>query len=46
MDSQIDFKSIQRNPANFYLFKINNKSTRKRCEIFSELTIRTPKRRH
>ena len=29
-------------PANIYLFKVNNKSTRKRCEIFSKLTIKTP----
>ena len=28
-------------PANVYLFKVNN-STRKRCEICSKLTIKTP----
>ena len=33
------------NPANIYLFKVNNSSTRKRCEIFSKLTIKTPERR-
>ena len=32
-------------PANIYSFKVNNKTTRKRCEICSELTIKTPKRR-
>ena len=32
-------------PANIYLFKINNKSTRKRCEICSKLTIKTLERR-
>ena len=32
-------------PTNIYLFKFNNKITRKRCEICSELTIKTPKRR-
>ena len=28
--------------ANIYLFKVNNKNTRKRCEICSMLTIKTP----
>ena len=27
---------------NIYLFKFNNKNTRKRCEICSKLTIKTP----
>ena len=31
--------------ANFYLFKVNNRNTRKRCEICSKLTIKTPERR-
>ena len=31
-------------PVNIYLFKINNRNTRKRCEICSKLTIK-PKRR-
>ena len=26
-------------PVNIYLFKVNNTSTRKRCEICSKLTI-------
>ena len=29
-------------PANIYLFKVNNRNTRKRCEICSTLTIKTP----
>ena len=29
-------------PANSYLFKVNNRNTRKRCEICSKLTIKTP----
>ena len=29
-------------PANIYLFKVNNKNTIKRCEIWSKLTIKTP----
>ena len=33
------------NPANIYLLKVNNSSTRKRSEIFSKLIIKTPERR-
>ena len=33
-------------PANIYLFKVNNRSDRKRCKICSKLTIKTPERRH
>ena len=33
-------------PANIYLFKVNNSNIRKRCEIYSKLTIKTPERRH
>ena len=29
-------------PANMYLFKVNNRNTRKRCEICSKWTIKTP----
>ena len=32
-------------PANIYLLKVNNRNTRKRCEICSKLTIKTPERR-
>ena len=32
-------------PANIYLFKVNNRNTRNRCEISSKLTIKTPERR-
>ena len=31
------------NPASDYLFKANNRNTRKRCDICSKLTIKTPK---
>ena len=30
-------------PANIYVFKVNNRNTRTRCEIYSKLTIKTPK---
>ena len=32
-------------PAGNYLLKVNNRSTRARCEICSKLTIKTPERR-
>ena len=32
--------------ANIYSLKGSNKSTRKRCEICSKLTIKTSERRH
>ena len=35
-----------RNPANIYLFKVNNKNTRKMCKVRSKLTIKTPERGH
>ena len=42
--SKISFsKSL---PANIYLFKVNNRNTRKRCKICSKLTIKTAERRH
>ena len=34
------------NPAGIYLLKVNNGSTRTRCEICSKLTIKIPERRH
>ena len=30
--------------GNIYLFKVNNRNTRKRCEMCSKLTIKTPER--
>ena len=42
-----DAKYFQKrsHPTNFYLFKVNNKNTRKKCGICSKLTIKTPERR-
>ena len=34
------------NPAGNYMFKVNNRNTRTRCEICSKLTIKIPQRRH
>ena len=31
--------------ANIYLFKVNNKNTRKKCEMCLKLRIKTPERR-
>ena len=35
------FEKIE-HPAKIYLFKVNNRNTRKRCELYSELTTKTP----
>ena len=32
------------NPANIYLFKVNNRNTGKECEICSELKIKPPEK--
>ena len=32
--------------ANIYMFKVNSRNTRKKCDICSKLTIKTPERRH
>ena len=32
------------NPANIYLFKVNNRNTRKRYETYSKLTVKIPER--
>ena len=37
----IEKKSHNVYPANIYRFKVNNRNTRKGCEIFSKLTIKT-----
>ena len=33
------------NPFGIYLFKVNNRNTKKRCEICSKLKIKTPEPR-
>ena len=38
--------SLIYNPANIYLFKVNNGNSRKTCEICSKLTIKTQERGH
>ena len=39
------FLSDSAYPAGIYLFKVNNRNTRTRCEICSKLTINTPELR-
>ena len=33
-------------PVAIYLLKVNNRNTRKMCEICSKLTVKTPERGH
>ena len=39
-------KTLENIPRNIYLFKVNNKNTRKRCKIYSKLTIKTSEQCH
>ena len=36
---------LSMNPANNYLFRVNNRNTRRKCEICSKLTKKTPEQR-
>ena len=38
--------SMLASPAGNYIFKVNNRNTRTRCEICSKLTIKASERRH
>ena len=40
------FYNIKLSTVNIYLLKVNNRNTRKRCEICLKLTIKTAERRH
>ena len=46
LESDFQIKSLSRNPAVNYLFKVNDRNTRTRCEICLKLTIKTPEQRH
>ena len=39
-------ENLSNYPTNICLLKVNNRNIRKRCEICSKLTIKTPERRH
>ena len=45
-NSDVHAPEFNENPANIYMLNVNNRNARKRCEIYSELTIKTPERRH
>ena len=45
-DASVLHKNKKNCPANIYLFKVNNRNTRKMCEICSKFTITTLARRH
>ena len=45
-DRDITEYFVSNTPAGIYLLKVNNRNTRTRCEISSELTKKTPERRH
>ena len=37
---------LYKNPENKYMFKVNTRNSRKRCEIYFKLTVKTPEGRH
>ena len=39
-------KNVRSYPVGIYLFKVNNRNTRTRCEICLKLAIKTPEGRH
>ena len=43
---QLWWKFLWKYPAGICMFKVNNRNTRTRCEICSELIIKTSERRH
>ena len=42
---KVQFKLFKIDPVNIYLFKVNSRNSRRRCEIFSKLTMKAPARR-
>ena len=40
--SSVETGSIDNSPAGNYMFKVNSRNTRTRCEVCSKLTIKTP----
>ena len=37
---------LYKNPENKYMFKVNTRNSRKKCEIYLKLTVKTPEGRH
>ena len=44
-ETSYNLEDLCSHPAGNYMFKVNNRNTRTRCEICSKLTIKTPERR-
>ena len=44
LEKGVKASKLTYHPAGIYLLKVNNRNTRKRCEICSKLTIKTPER--
>ena len=42
----LKIRSINSYPTNIYFFKVCNRNTRKRCELRSNLTMKTPEKRY
>ena len=45
-DYFLDLVRVEEFPANIYLFNVNKRNTRKKCEICSKLTIKTERRQY
>ena len=45
LEKGVKASKLTYHPAGIYLLKVNNRNTRKRCEICSKLTIKIPERR-
>ena len=46
LEAKSSFDERRGNPAGNYMFKVNNRNTRARCEICLKLTIKKPERCH
>ena len=46
VDEWLLFNSLGYFSPNIYLIKINKRNTKKKCEIYSKLTGKTPERHH
>ena len=46
LGTRLKGETVTNIPAGICFLKVNNRNTRKRCEICSKLTIKTLKRRH
>ena len=46
LDNLLRAPPKNKTPASSYMFKVNNRNTRTRCEICSKLIIKKPERRH